>query len=187
MHHARGPAPGCTPRCCTALQEGPRLAKLAIISNDILRTGCPKRLSDVQSLLFSCVAMSGMELPWAEAASAHDSQKVRELRHLSLKEGASATLLGRLLPLLRSFAGEHLPNRQALRMDGAGAVSDRETPCRPQHPRCFPQTAVLQDTLKFCCCLSCRGGLLNSGMVQARWGPAGGLGLASAQAGIQVT
>ena len=64
----------------------------------------------MQSLLFSCVAVSGMELPWTEAANAHDSQKVRELRYLALKEGASAPLLGRLSPLLRSFAGEYLPN-----------------------------------------------------------------------------
>ena len=64
----------------------------------------------MQSLLFSCVAVSGMELPWTEAANAHDSQKVRELRYLALKEGSSAPLLGRLSPLLRSFAGEYLPN-----------------------------------------------------------------------------
>ena len=98
MHHASGPATCCTQRCCIALQEVPRLAKLAFISYDILRTGCPRRLSDVQSLLFSCVAVSGMELPWTEAADAHDSQRVRELRHLALKEGASAPLLAGCRP-----------------------------------------------------------------------------------------
>ena len=87
--------------------------KLAFISNDILRTGCPSRLSDVQSLLFTCVAVSGMELPWTDAAHAHDSRKVGKLRHLALKEGASAPLLGRLSPLLRSFAGEYLPSHLA--------------------------------------------------------------------------
>ena len=111
MHHASGPAIRCTQHGCTALQEVPRLAKLTFIFNDILRYGYPRRLSDVQSLLFSCVTVSGMELPWTEAANAHDLQKVRELRHLALKEGASAPLLGRLSPLLRSFAGEHLPSQ----------------------------------------------------------------------------
>ena len=106
----KGPATRGTQRCCTALQEVPSLVKLAFASDDILRTGWPRRLSDVQSLLFSCVAVSGMELPWTEAANAYDSQKVRELRHLVLKEGASAPLLGRLSPLLRGFAGEYLPN-----------------------------------------------------------------------------
>lgn len=97
------------PHCCTALQgRGSGLVKLAFSSDDILRAGYPRRLSDAHSLLFSCMALSGKELPWAEAAAAHDRQRVLELRCLALKEGASAPLLGGLSPLLRSFAGEHL-------------------------------------------------------------------------------
>ena len=98
MHYVSAPATCCPQRCCTALQEVPRLAKLAFISNDILRTSCPRRLSDVQSLLFSCVAVSGSELPWTNAADVHDSQQVWELRHLALKAKSNAPLLGRLLP-----------------------------------------------------------------------------------------
>ena len=51
---------------------------------------------------------------------------------------------------------------------------------------CLPDVVVLQDMLKCCCCLSYRGGLFEGSMVEARWGPAGGLGSASSQAGIQV-
>ena len=181
---------GCTDQCCcTALQEVPRLAKLAFISNDILRTSCPRRLSDVQSLLFSCVAASGMKLPWTEATNGRDAQKVRELRHLALREGASAPLLGRLSPLLRSFAGEYLPSQSAptwMELHRAAYARQWDT-LSTAAPTVLPSEGGVAGHSHHCCCFPYRGGVLQGGTMEPRWSPAGGLGSASAQAGTQVT